>query len=66
MMENASYIASILEIDYNRCYKFALKNPFLTKEQLLEQYFQNTNELVWMIIWIDLNLCYLTYFYELS
>jgi len=45
-MENANYISSILDIDYNRCYKFALKNPSLTKEELLELYFTNTSDLV--------------------
>jgi hypothetical protein len=45
-MVNASYLNQILDIDYNRCYKFALKYPKLTQEELLELYFQNTNALV--------------------
>jgi hypothetical protein len=42
-MKSAAYICDILGIDYNRCYKFAVKNPTLTQEELLELYFSDTN-----------------------
>jgi hypothetical protein len=40
-MENANYLAGILDIDYNRCYKFAMKYRGVSKEELLEAYFCN-------------------------
>ncbi len=30
-MKKAVYIAEILDIDFNRCYKFAMKNPELSQ-----------------------------------
>ncbi len=53
-MLNASYLAQILDIDYNRCYKFAMKNPKLTQEELLELYFLDTKALVWDDFWMNI------------
>jgi hypothetical protein len=44
-MEAATYLSDILDIDYNRCYKFAVKNKFNKKEELLDKYFSNPRSL---------------------
>lgn len=41
-MDSATYLSDILDIDFNRCYKFAVKNAGVSKEDLLEMYFINT------------------------
>lgn len=38
MIENANYLAQVMELDFTRCFKFAQKHPELTKEQTLERY----------------------------
>jgi hypothetical protein len=40
-MEAATYLSDLLDIDYNRCYKFSAKHEFNQKEELLEKYFNN-------------------------
>jgi len=34
-MDAATYLSDILDIDYNRCYKFAVRNELNEKEELL-------------------------------
>ena len=41
LIDNPNYIAELLDVDYHRSYKFAQKNPALSKEQLVELYFNN-------------------------
>ena len=45
-MEAATYLSDLLDIDYNRCYKFSAKHEFNQKEELLEKYFNNP-KLLW-------------------
>ena len=43
--ENAKYLQDILGVEYSFCAGFAEKNPTLTKEKLLEKYFES--------VWLD-------------
>lgn len=43
--ENAKYLHDILGVEYSFCAGFAEKNATLTKEQLLEKYFES--------VWLD-------------
>lgn len=45
LIKNATYISEILQIDYSRCHKFAISNPSLSQEELLDLYFKDTKQL---------------------
>lgn len=40
-----AYLSELLDIEFGKCYKFAMKNPLLTKEELLQAYFENPRQL---------------------
>jgi len=41
IIENANYLANIVELDFTKCIKYAEKYPDFTKEELLSLYFEN-------------------------